>query len=301
MTAPRLSRRAFLVAASAAIVGACTGGDDAGPDTFGAGAEIDDDFLVLQAGFADGQRAPSTLEAGRPERAPFVFFGAEGPVVNGLPAVVEVELTAPDGSVQTIAMPKHADGIPSPYYPLEFLPEVEGLYAMAVPIGDEVQVLEFAVAPRGSLGLVVPGEPMRPVDTPTFADPRGFDPVCTRFEPCPFHEHNLADVIGNGRPTALLIATPGFCQTVICGPVVDLLIELDPSATMNVIHAEIFTEPERINEVGIVPELLGPTVIDYAMDFEPSLVVADADGIVTARLDYTFDRTEMAAALATAT
>ena len=36
------------------------------------------------------------------------------------------------------------------------------------------------------------------------------------------------------------------------------------------------------------------------MDFEPSFVVADADGIVTARLDYAFDRDEMAEALATA-
>ena len=35
------------------------------------------------------------------------------------------------------------------------------------------------------------------------------------------------------------------------------------------------------------------------MNFEPSFIVADAAGLVTARLDYTFDRAEMAEALAT--
>jgi hypothetical protein len=98
-----------------------------------------------------------------------------------------------------------------------------------------------------------------------------------------------------------MIATPGFCQTVACGPVVDLLIDLDPSADMDVVHAEVYTDPDQLDELGVVPELLTPTIDAYGMAFEPSLVVADAAGVVTARIDYAFDRDEIAAALATAT
>jgi hypothetical protein len=35
----------------------------------------------------------------------------------------------------------------------------------------------------------------------------------------------------------------------------------------------------------------------YGLSFEPSLVVANADGIVTGRLDFTWDRAELRAAL----
>ena len=154
------------------------------------------------------------------------------------------------------------------------------------------------MADPGAISLVAPGDPMPSIDTPTFDNPRGYDPICTRFEPCPFHEVNLADAVVSGRPTALLIATPGFCQTVICGPVVDLLMDLDPVG-MNVIHGEVYTEPDRLGEVSDFTALIGPIVTTFEMDFEPSFVVADADGIVTARLDYTFDRDEMAEALAT--
>ena len=63
-------------------------------------------------------------------------------------------------------------------------------------------------------------------DTPTFDDARGVDPICTRSpEPCPFHDRTLTDVVESGEPVALLISTPGFCQTAICGPVLELLME----------------------------------------------------------------------------
>lgn len=295
-----LNRRSFLVSAAAAgVLAACSGGEatPASPEPGGPGL---DDTLWLQAGFADGFRLPTTLVAGRPERAPFAIFGSDGlPAVNGVPEAIDMTLTAPDGSTEMIEVVRRDVMIPTPYYPLRFTPAVAGTYVVDTEIGGEAQRVEFMVAEPGDVALVAPGDAMRAVDTPTFDDPRGYDPICTRFEPCPFHEVNLSDAVVSGRPTALLIATPGFCQTVICGPVVELLMDLDPSE-MNVIHGEVWTEPARLGEVNDLTELLGPIVTTFAMDFEPSFVVADADGTVTARLDYTFDRDEMAEALATA-
>lgn len=299
-----LNRRGFLAgAASITVLAACGGSDNnTAPATadsdFDAEPVLSDDALWLQAGFADGFRVASTLAAGRPERAPFVFFGSDGlPAVNGLPDQIEFILTAPDGSVSSSMVGRRDVGIPTPYFPLEFTPTEPGDYGVEVGIEGETQRVDFRVAAASEVSLIVPGEPLRPVDTPTFDDARGFDPICTRFDPCAFHDVTITEALANGRPTALLIATPGFCQTAICGPVLELLIELDPTADMNVIHAEVYNEPARINEIGLSPELLGPVIDTYGMAFEPSLIVADADGIVTARLDYAFDLTETDAAL----
>jgi len=46
---------------------------------------------------------------------------------------------------------------------------------------------------------------------------------------------------------------------------------------------------------------LTPTVAAYDLSFEPSLVVADTDGIVTAILHFTMDTPEVSAALESAT
>lgn len=307
-----LPRRAFVVgAAAAALTAACSGGGDSGAADTGetASSDIDqsatglsdDGTLWLQASFADGFRVPPTLAAGRPERAPFVFSDANGlPAVNGVPDAVDMMLTSPDGTTTTISVPKRSDGIPTPYYPLVFTATEPGTHQVTVDVnGGDVQQVDFMVADPSEIGLVVPGDQLRPVATPTFDDARGFDPICTRFDPCPFHEISLDEAMTNGRPTALLIATPGYCQTAICGPVVELLMQIDP-ADMNVIHAEVYTEPERINDIGLSPELLGPVITTYAMDFEPSFIVADANAMVTSRLDYAFDITEMADAVATA-
>ena len=294
-----LNRRSFIASAAAATVLAACGGSDSTPASPEPGGPGLDDTLWLQAGFADGFRVPTTLMVGRPERAPFAIFGSDGlPAVNGVPDAVDMTLTAPDGTSEVIEVVRRDAMIPTPHYPLVFTPELEGTYAVEAEIGGEAQRVEFVVAGAGGVALVAPGDQMRSLDTPTFDDARGYDPICTRFEPCPFHEVNLADAVGSGQPTALLIATPGFCQTVICGPVVELLMDIDP-ADMNVIHGEVYTEPDRLGEVNDLTSLIGPIVTTFDMDFEPSFVVADADGIVTARLDYTFDRDEMEAALAT--
>ena len=301
-----INRRSFLGAGTVAIAAACGGSraqsDNAAPtkdpleDAF-----QDDGSRFLQAIFADGNVAPTTLAAGQIERAPFSIRDGTGKtLVNGAPEAVEGVLTTPSGTASDVVLPKFDDGLAAPHYSLRFDAAESGFYELAAAIDGQTQGLLFEVAEPVNTELVQVGEPLRSVDTPTFDDARGFDPICTRFEPCPFHVQSLADVIGNERPTAFIIATPGFCRTVSCGPVVDLLIDLDPNTTVDVVHSEVYTEPARINDIGFAPELLGPAVSTYAMVFEPSFIVAGADDIVTARLDYAFDRAEMAEALATA-
>src|SRR3546814_12918171 len=75
------------------------------------------------------------------------------------------------------------------------------------------------------LSVVKPGDAIPAVATPTPTDARGVNPICTAEPACPLHDVSLADALGEGRPIALLVATPAFCQIAICRPVLALLLE----------------------------------------------------------------------------
>jgi hypothetical protein len=124
------------------------------------------------------------------------------------------------------------------------------------------------------------------------------DPFCTRPEPCPFHDVTLTEAIAAGRPVALYIGTPAFCQTAVCGPILEFLVaELDAGRDLTIVHAEVYLDPYgQEGDPGDTAEVIGV----YGLDFEPQLVVADASGTVTAVLNNSMDRTEVAEALDTA-
>jgi len=109
----------------------------------------------------------------------------------------------------------------------------------------------------------------------------------------------IEEALSNSLPTILLVSTPGFCQTSICGPSLEILMELLGESTdaLNVIHAEVYTNPEKIAEANNFQSLLSPVIKDYGMTFEPSLIVANSKNKVLERLDYMFDKLEMENAL----
>ena len=288
-----LPRRAFLTGMGCTfLTSACSRG-------VGEKSSLDstiENVQFLRSGFADGLTMPSTLISGEPQRAPFFLYGSNGlPVVNGLPNELKGALTTPTGVSQRVTLLQYNEGIPTPYFLLEFeIPVNEkGICQLKANIQGTDQVVEFNVIGRGETDLIQLGESMRVIETPTFTDAGDFDPICTRYEPCPFHQINLVDALENQYPTVLLISTPGICQSSICGPVLELLMEIPIDPDWNVIHAEVYTEPERITEVRNFQELLAPIINTYGMNFEPCLIVADGDGTVSARLDYTFDKKEI--------
>ncbi|HEX7096707.1 MAG TPA: hypothetical protein VF183_12555, partial [Acidimicrobiales bacterium] len=249
---------------------------------------------VLGAGFADGYSSTiPALVAGIPQRAPFVAMTDIREVVRDeAPASIDVEVRHGGSTVVAMTVERHGDGIPTPYYPVVFTPPEPGEYEVHASFAK--QPTPFRVAARDELDLVQVGDPLRPVDTPTIADPRGVTPVCTRVDPCPFHEITLRDALAGATPVVLIISTPGFCQTAICGPVLDLLIDAAPQRPdLTIVHAEVYVAPDE-------GDMTTTEVIStYGLNYEPSLYVADATGTVTARLDFSWDRRELTAALGT--
>src|SRR3546814_11078234 len=85
--------------------------------------------------------------------------------------------------------------------------------------------MSITIHPAADLSGVKPGDAIPAVATPPPTDARGVNPICTAEPACPLHDVSLADALGEGRPIALLVATPAFCQIAICGPVLDVLLE----------------------------------------------------------------------------
>lgn len=126
--------------------------------------------------------------------------------------------------------------------------------------------------------FLVPGDDFPPVATPTVEDPQDLAELCTREPDCGMHEVSLDTALAAGTPVVLSIATPKFCSSAICGPVVDFVEEVrlaSDRTDIAWIHQEVFTDA-------------GNTLVELAkviqLPSEPWLFLIDGSGKVTDRI-----------------
>lgn len=303
-----LDRRTFLLGAAGftaagTVLAAC--GDD-GSDTALPGGADPLATPLLVPSFPDGLAAPSPFVHSAEQRVAYVLHDGNDVLRDGAPATVDLAVFDESGARisggEATRRDQGRDSSPlaTPYYAVTFVPPVAGRYRTVLTNDAGTSEHEFLVLEPGETTIPQPGDALPAIHTPTFTDARGVAPICTRLEPCPFHDVDLVDALASGRPTVLSIATPGFCQTAICGPVVDLLIEAAADRDdLQVIHAEVYVDPE--NDDGIAGGAGGELteVVDaYGLPYEPVLYVVGADGVVRRRLDAIYDGSELAEALA---
>ena len=105
------------------------------------------------------------------------------------------------------------------------------------------------------------------------------------------HDVTLAAALGEGSPIALLVATPAFCATAVCGPVLDVLLAVQGQVPdVRYLHAEVYENPLAVDNVAEAT----PTALtqDLGLTYEPSLFLIGADGVLVDRLDNVYDETE---------
>ncbi len=127
--------------------------------------------------------------------------------------------------------------------------------------------------------LPAPGTEAIVVPTPTLRRPLGYETICTREPKCGMHEVSLDQALRQERSVALMFATPAYCQTAICGPVVDVLEQVRTSRGGDeraFIHVEIYTD-EGQN--------VGKPVEQWQLPSEPWLFAIDRSGMIQARAD----------------
>lgn len=289
---PGITRRRFLLAggtgAGAMLLGACGSG---GEDTTGATVADTGDLVLVQ--YFGG---PS-LVAGRESRAPFGVADADGALpVDRTPTSLSVSILGPDGEEARapIEVERRAAGLPRAYFPLRFTAETPGFYTARVEFDGVAAEMAMKVDAAKDVVVIQPGASLPALATPTVADARGVDPICTRDPVCSLHDVSVAQALDEGAPIALLVSTPAFCQVAICGPVLDLLLaQVDAHPNVRFVHAEVYAHP------GSDPDLRdsAAVVTELGLHFEPCLVLAGSDGKVTDRLDNIFDETELAEVL----
>ena len=274
------------------LLGAC--GDEAA-DTRVATAHTPDNALI--AAFPQG--VPHAA-SGVPTRLPYLVSDAEGVPLQKIDGPVTFTVKRDGTPVgEAVRVTPRADGVPRAYLPFTFEFPEPGLNAVSVespgpPLTSTSQIND---APKFARPVV--GEPLPPVDSPVTDRTLGVDPLCSRVPTCPFHDVNLKDAVGAGKPVVLLVATPAYCQTAVCGPILDTLVDLTAGRTdITVLHSEVYKDPKAVRDLN--DATLAPVPEAYDLRFEPVLFVTDAAGKVVARGDVIVDRGEMTEMLALA-
>lgn len=284
MYTSKIDRRTFLAGSAALITLAGCGSD---PQSALQPAR-------LGVRFPDGfQQASVAVANSGPQRFPFVVIADDGlPMITDPPGSIDIEVLRNGEVISAQTVGVRGVGQFTPYYPLVFTPTETGSFVARTGFSD--RDVEFIVVDRAETTLFQVGEQLPAFDTPTFEDAGGVDPICTRTEPCPFHELTLTEALANDLPTALIISTPAFCQTEVCGPSLEFVIEAAAGRTdINVVHAEVWESFARQTESGEFPAV-APLLAEWGLEFEPSLFVMNSSGVIVGARHFTFDRDETA-------
>jgi hypothetical protein len=184
------------------------------------------------------------------------------------------------------------------FAPSMIIPQAGGYRLIVTSEGAETQ-MGFNGLDATSVAVPGPGQAMPAIETPTLTRNLDVSPICTRSPACEFHTQTPAELIAGQTAFALLIATPQFCQTAFCGPVLELLIAGAANhRDLPLIHAEVYANPAEVGGNLGDPALRPSQVLaDLALTFEPSLFVVGRDGLIKRRLDNVLDADELDEAL----
>jgi hypothetical protein len=106
------------------------------------------------------------------------------------------------------------------------------------------------------------------------------------------YDLTVAEALTSGKPSVITFATPGFCESRLCAPVVDSVkaVRAGYAERVNFIHVEIYQSFD--------PFVYVPEMDEWGLTSEPWTFVLDADGAVTARLGGPVSPAELRALLA---
>ena len=173
------------------------------------------------------------------------------------------------------------------------------------------------------LGVADPAPRTRQLIASDVADIREIESM---QPPDPFHETTIADAVTSGRPSVIIFGTPAFCETMTCGPVMQIVVlplyeEFKDEATF--IHVEPYLLEELragravcavpafnaefarqgLGEGGDCPKAseqdLQAAGESWNLTTEPILFVVDAEGNIAGRFEGVISRQEVADLLAT--
>lgn len=156
-----------------------------------------------------------------------------------------------------------------------------------LPDGSTSDPVRFSVQPDSPIPAA--GDPAVAVATPT-GGVRSLDEITTDPAPDPaFYRLSLDEAVGNGRPTVVVFATPAFCTSATCGPVLDVVKEVARSfPNVDFVHVEVYENLSDANALTIAP-----AVVAWSLPSEPWVYVVDSKGHIAADFEGTVSIEEL--------
>jgi hypothetical protein len=212
----------------------------------------------------------------------------EQPAVGPFPAAIESITTQPAYRAQTTTSDPDAATVVYTTE-LDFPSNGEWRIAALIKQGDEVAATLLPSASVGEFkGVPKVGEKAPKINTPTAEDAGGdLAKITTRLPPDTQNRVDYADALSN-EPIVLLFATPQFCQSRVCGPVVDVAEQVKEQSGDEAafIHMEIYNENDPSKGVR-------PQVRAFRLPSEPWLFAIDRQGVVQAEVEGAFGVDEL--------
>lgn len=188
------------------------------------------------------------------------------------------------------------------------VPEVRGLYRTEAIFDRAGRWKIAAHSPGDPPGPLIPFDVAEEERAPTVGDPapsaktRTADEVADLSEitsdpdPDPrFYELSLDAALASGKPTVVVFATPGFCQSATCGPILDNVKQVAPDfPEVNFVHVEIY---ENLDATARDDLRVVAAVDTWRLPSEPWVFVVDEGGLITARFEGGVDPDELVASL----
>ena len=166
-----------------------------------------------------------------------------------------------------------------------------GVEVLARQGDDPAEAARFTVQALAAPRAPAPGTPAPRSRNLVAGDVDNLETIDSSDPPDPrLHRHRIADAIAQGKPQVIVFATPKYCTSRVCGPVVDVVRTLIPIYGDRVvfIHQEIWqTGTQRFS----------PTVEEWNLRSEPWIFVVDGKGTVRARFEGLTTRREIEAAV----
>jgi hypothetical protein len=203
------------------------------------------------------------------------------------------------------------NGSPLDTYPMEFLwtiPDERGLYVAYVDIPEaatyQATIDAEGLATAGPAGfvahddlpLIEPGEQAPASQTRTSAEFPDLSVITSDPEPDPaMYESSVGDAVTSGSSSVIVFATPAFCASRACGPLLDQVKGLRPDYDdVEFVHVEIYEDLQ----VDSVEDLTAvPAIEEWGIPSEPWVFVVDSAGVVSAAFEGAASDEELTAAI----
>ena len=310
----------FLLLPTLALLAAGCSGAGSGPVSTGTGTGIAP--ATTSAGVPGVASPTADLDSGyqlllaasdvgvEPTRLPFVVIGPDGGFVEDATVSVAVlrmldtesaeftqELSAVYRTLQTEEPHAHDDGsvhvhmetrgvyvvdpvtldTPGAWVLQAAVSNIEGR-SDTIHIGAMIQVLARSSTP--AIGAQAPRSTQ-----PTARDVGRLEEISTRPSPVPeLYDMTVAEAIDTGRPVVLSFSTPEFCQSRLCGPVLEDVIQIMPEYEG---RAEfIHIEPFDLDAIRSTQQfVLVPAAVEWGLPSEPWTFIIDSSGAVAAKFE----------------